>query len=127
MSRLKSTKPIALTEVELEMMRILWDRGPSTVRDIQENLPLGRVLAYTSISTIVRILEQKEFVIAQKAGRGHLYAALVPREQYEALALSQLVDNVFHGEPALLVERLLSATKLSALDIDEIRQMISGK
>jgi len=116
-----------LTAAELEMMNILWRIGPCTVAQILEALPTGRELAYTSVSTIVRILEQKGFVRSEKIGRGHRYAAAVPKDDYQARSLKHLVRNVFDGAPSLLVRRLLDSDSLSEDDLAQIRALLRKK
>jgi len=75
MKKSRASKPSrnVLTAAELEMMNVIWRIGPCSVAQVQEELLPQRELAYTSVSTIVRILEQKEYVTSQKEGRGHLY------------------------------------------------------
>src|SRR4051812_43632185 len=102
-----------LTAVELEMMNVIWHIGPCSVARVQEQLRPLRDLAYTSVSTVVRILEQKGYVTSEKEGRGHLYAAAVSKERYQALSLKRLVRNVFDGAPSLLVQRLLASEELA--------------
>lgn len=116
-----------LTDVELEMMTIVWRIGPCNVHQILEHLPKERALAYTSVSTMVRILEQKHFVRSIKDGRGHLYEAIVSREDYEAASVSSFVKNVFQGEPTQLVMRLLASDQLTKDDLEHIKKLISEK
>ncbi|MEO8315334.1 MAG: BlaI/MecI/CopY family transcriptional regulator [Pseudomonadota bacterium] len=113
-----------LTAVELELMNIVWDIGPCTVAQMLEALPAGRDLAYTSVSTIVRILEQKGYVRSEKAGRGHRYSALVSKDAYQASSLKHLVRNVFDDTPSLLVRRLLDSDALDAEDLKQIRELL---
>ena len=83
-----------LTEVELELMTILWRIGGGTVNDVLEALPPTRPLAYTSVATILRILEQKGVLGTDKVGRGHRYQPLVPQDTYQAFALwRRVVDE----------------------------------
>src|SRR4051794_7402963 len=89
-----------LTSAELEMMNVIWRIGPCTVAQIVEQLRTNKELAYTTVSTIVRILEQKGFVASKKEGRGHLYAATLDKESYQATTLAHLVKNVFDGTPS---------------------------
>jgi len=117
----------AMTAVELEMMNIIWRMGPCSVAQVQEALRPQRELAYTSVSTIVRILEQKGFVASRKEGRGHLYEAAVSKEAYQALSLKQLVRNVFDGEPSLLVQRLLDAESLTSAELAQIKTLLRRK
>ena len=121
----KDTKQ--LTDVELEMMKLIWRVGPCNVHQILEHLPQERALAYTSVSTMVRILEQKQFVRSVKDGRGHLYQAMVSRQDYEAASVSTFVKNVFQGEPSQLVMRLLASDQLTKDDLEHIKKLIAEK
>lgn len=116
-----------LTETELELMQILWSVGGGTVHEVLQKLPTGRPLAYTSVSTILRILEQKGFVRSQKLGRGHSYLPLLSKEEYEARSLENLVSKVFQGEPSVLVKRLLEVESLSLADLASIRALLAEK
>ena len=117
-----------LTEVELEMMTVIWKRGPCTVHQIIDHLPADRKLAYTSVSTMVRILEEKLFVESTKDGRSHLYRAKVQKEAYEARAVTDVIAKVFEGKPTALVRSLISNQLLTKETLEELKTMIdSGK
>ena len=117
-----------LTEVELEMMTVIWKHGPCTVHQIIDHLPADRKLAYTSVSTMVRILEQKLFVESTKDGRSHLYRAKVQKEAYEARAVTDVIAKVFEGKPTALVRSLISNQLLTKETLEELKKMIdSGK
>ena len=116
-----------LTATELEMMSVIWRLGQCAVSQVQEALRPERDLAYTSISTIVRILEQKGFVASEKEGRGHLYAPLVSKEAYQTRSLQHLVRHVFDSTPTLLVQRLLDSGRLSEKELAEIRALLRKK
>ena len=120
------TEQKMLTEVELELMNILWKLGEASVADLIEELPYDRKLAYTSVSTIIRILEQKEILNSRKEGRGHIYSPLVLKSDYESKALKHVVDKVFEGTPLLLVKQLLNSTKLSESEIKELKDLIKN-
>lgn len=113
-----------LTEAELELMSILWKMGEGGVAEIIERLPKGRDLAYTTVSTIVRILEQKSFVKSRKEGRGHLYSPSISKEAYEARSVKHMVENVFEGEPVNLARQLFKPGALKESELEEIRQML---
>lgn len=113
--------------VELEMMNIIWRIGPCSVAQVLEQLKPQRELAYTSVSTIVRILEQKGYVTSEKEGRGHLYEAAVSKETYQALSLKRLVSNVFDGAPSVLVQRLLDSETLSSQELAQIKALLLEK
>lgn len=113
-----------LTEAELELMRILWTLDEGTVRDLMAALPPERELAYTTVSTIVRILEKKGFVSSRKVGRTHHYRPLVERPKYEARTLRHVLGSLFEGSPAALVRRLVSERSLSDDELAELRALL---
>ena len=121
----EESKP--LTPVELELMHIVWRKGEVSVADVLEALPPERKLAYTSVSTVLRILEQKGVLQSRKVGRGHLYSALLPREDYEVQSVRHLVETVFDGTPSALVERLVEAVPLSPEEVEQIRRLLGKK
>ena len=116
-----------LTATELEMMNVLWRIAPATVHQVVEALLPQRQLAYTSVSTIVRILEQKGYVRSRKEGRGHLYEPTIQKEAYQVASLQHLVSNVFDGTPTLLVQRLVDSEQLGPEQLDEIRRALKKK
>lgn len=124
-SQKEESKP--LTPVELELMHIVWRKGEVSVADVLEGLPPERKLAYTSVSTVLRILEQKGVLQSRKVGRGHLYSALLPREAYEVQSVRHLVETVFDGTPSALVERLVEAVPLSPEEVEQLRALLSKK
>lgn len=116
-----------LTEVELELMGILWRLGEGSVGEVLAQLPADRKLAYTSVSTMLRILEQKEVLKTRKEGRGHIYIPRLTKEAYEATSLSHLVDKVFDGTPTSLVRRLLESESVSEAELKSIRALLNQK
>jgi predicted transcriptional regulator len=116
-----------LTEVELELMNLLWSLREGTVNDVLECLPAGRKLAYTSVSTMLRILEQKKVVGSRKEGRGHVYFPLLSKEKYEITSLNYLVERVFGGTPSSLVRRLIDSSNLSKTEIDTLKKLLEEK
>jgi predicted transcriptional regulator len=113
-----------LTDVELELMTVIWQKGEASVADVQMALPEERKLAYTSVSTILRILEQKQFLRTRKEGRGHIYIPTIEKSAYEARSLQQLLKTVFAGEPGALIKQLLQSKDLSSSDIEQIRALL---
>lgn len=116
-----------LTEGELELMTILWRIGEGSVADVISGLPAERDLAYTSVSTILRILEQKRVVKTRKEGRGHIYIPSLEKSTYEARTVRHVVDRVFDGTPVALVKQLLSSGQLKSKDLEELRLLIDQK
>lgn len=116
-----------LTPVELELMHIVWRLGEVSVADVLAALPPDRQLAYTSVSTVLRILEQKGVVHSRKVGRGHLYSALLARDVYEAQSVRHLVDSVFDGTASALVARLVEAVPLPPEEVERIKKLLGRK
>lgn len=111
-----------LTPAELDLMRILWARGPSTVQEVHDGL--GDARAYTTVATLLKILEQKRFAESRKDGRRQVYAALTPRPAYELRSVRSLLDRVFEGDPAALVRRLIDSGGVDAAELESIRKLI---
>lgn len=112
------------TETELELISILWKIGEGSVADVIEKLPKERELAYTSVSTILRILEQKRVLKTRKEGRGHVYIPLVSKAEYEERAVKHVVNHVFDGTPLSLARQLLNTSNLSKDDFVELKKLI---
>lgn len=128
MSKSKAKRSVTeklLTDTELELMTILWKRGEGSVADVLESLPKERDLAYTSVSTILRILEQKKIVITRKEGRGHIYIPALGKTDYEAKTVKHMVNRVFDGAPTALVRQLVSSMPLDARQIEELKKIIN--
>ena len=113
-----------LTDVELELMNILWKLGEGGVSDILEKLPKTRELAYTSVSTVLRILEQKGVVKTRKEGRGHVYIPVLSRAANESRSVQHVVDRVFEGAPVALVRQLLGSSTIGSRELQEIQQLL---
>lgn len=120
----KESEPKLLTETELELMTILWRLGEGSVADVMSGLPEERPLAYTSVSTILRILEQKGILATRKEGRGHVYIPQLAKSEYEARTVKHVVERVFDGTPIALVKQLLDSGGLDAKDIAELKILI---
>lgn len=116
-----------LTEVELELMSYVWRLKEATVNDIIASLPEDRKLAYTSISTILRILEQKNVLDSRKEGRGHVYFAKLQKDKYETDLLQSLVTKVFDGAPLSLARRLIQESDMTEADIKELRTILNER
>ena len=116
-----------LTDVELEFMTRLWELGEATVRDVLDALGPTRKLAYTSGATILRILEQKEFVTSTRQGKTFLYKAALTKDVYQSRSLRNLSEKLFGNAPVALVARLVDDDHLSAQALDEIRALIEKR
>ena len=111
------------TELELEILKVLWDRGPLPTRDIRDALARGeaeRDLAHTSVITILNIMVDKGYLDRTKSGGAYTFFPLVKREDVSGGMLDDLVERVFSGSAASLMLSLLERTDL---DEDEVRQL----
>jgi len=116
-----------LTEVELEFMTELWDLGEGSVRDVLANLAPERNLAYTSAATILRIMEQKDFVTSEKRGKTFVYQPLLAKDAYQAKTLRDLSEKLFDGTPATMVARLVDDQGMSEETLAEIRALLDRR
>ena len=116
---------IRLSDRELDVMAVLWARGSGTVTEVRE--ALGDPLAYTTVLTVLRTLEEKKFVGHEEEGKAHRYRPLVARERAGRSALSRMVEKLFEGSPELLVTQLVSDRKLSAEEIRRLRRILDER
>ena len=112
------------TPSELEILGVLWDRGPSSVREIQEALEVRRPTGYTTVLKLLQIMTEKGIVERDETRRAHLYSPRVPREQTEQQMVGDLVDRAFGGSASRLVMQALSSRPATAEELDRIRRLI---
>ncbi|HTU35936.1 MAG TPA: BlaI/MecI/CopY family transcriptional regulator [Candidatus Acidoferrum sp.] len=120
-------RSLDLTEAELRVMDIVWDRGAATVGEVAEALPGEPGLAYNTVLTMLRILEQKGYVRHTKAreGRAFVYRAVVDRKQASRNAVRHVVRRFFANSPELLVLNLLDDGDLSEQELRKIRNLLA--
>jgi BlaI family transcriptional regulator, penicillinase repressor len=116
----------APTEGELEILKVLWDRGPSTVRDVLQVLCLSRKRAYTSVMTAMNIMAEKGQLTRKPHGRAFLYAAKRPREKTLGQMVGNLLGRAFDGSASSLVTQLLDQSHPTAKELTEIRKAIDA-
>src|SRR6187401_2117234 len=110
------------TDRELDVMSVLWELGPSTVAEVRARLEDD--LAYTTVLTVLRVLEDKGHVGHEEIGKDHRYFAKVEAEAARQTALARIVDRVFGGSAELLLTHLVSDRKLSAAEAARLRALI---
>ncbi|MBL8877474.1 MAG: BlaI/MecI/CopY family transcriptional regulator, partial [Phycisphaerales bacterium] len=114
-----------LGAAELEVLKVLWDDGPGTVRDILQRLnDRGRDLAYTTVQTFLTRLEQKGVVKADKSEFAFRYSPRVSREKISRSRLQRLVDQLYDGAAGPLVLQLLQNSRLTPNEIDQLQKLI---
>lgn len=111
-----------LTKAEEEIMQMFWDHGPSTVTELIELMGEPKP-PHSTISSIVRILEKKEFVNHQSKGRTYVYSPLIEKAQYSKFSLSRLVSNYFQGSMKELVSFLVQEENLSLEELAELQNI----
>ncbi len=117
-------KSPTLTEAELRLMEILWEKGPATVHQLLEALPGKPALAYNSVLTTIRILEKKAYVQHLKEGRAHVYVPLVGRKEATRTEVSNLVGRFFKNSRELLMLNLIQDRSLNAEELRRLREML---
>jgi predicted transcriptional regulator len=110
------------TERELAILRVLWDRGPSSVREVHE--AFDRSVGYTGVLKLLQVMAAKGLVRRDESGRAHVYQAAEPRERTEARLVRRLADGAFGGSTVDLVMRALSVKRASPAELRRIRQLL---
>jgi predicted transcriptional regulator len=123
---MQSRKPV-LTVQELEIMKIVWRSGASTVRGVYEDLLERRKIAYTTVMTMMNILEQKGYLKKTQKDRAYVYQATRPQKQVIRGMVREFVDRVFNGSAEPLLLHLVEDRRLSESDLDEIRRLLREK
>jgi predicted transcriptional regulator len=113
-----------LTKNELEIMQIVWELGRVTVRDVYEKLLERRKVAYTTVMTMMKILEQKGFLTKNGAERAYLYEAARPKKQVVKGMVRDFIDRVFDGSARPLLLHLVEDRRLSEKDLNELRRLL---
>src|SRR5581483_2563694 len=114
----------ALGDRELDVMGVLWELGSGTVAEVRDKLPAD--LAYTTVLTILRNLEAKQFVYHNAEGKAHRYFPQVARRTARRTALTRIVDKLFHGSPEQLVAQLVEDESLSSDDLQRLRALLTA-
>jgi BlaI family penicillinase repressor len=109
---------------ELDVMSVLWQLGSGTVADVRERLPAK--LAYTTVLTILRNLEEKSYVSRVAEGRAHRYSPRIGRLAARRSAIARLVDTLFHGAPEELISHMVEDRALTARDLRRLRALIDS-
>jgi BlaI family penicillinase repressor len=118
------TKSRTLTEQELEIMKVVWDKKTTTVREVYEALRERKTVAYTTVMTMMNILETKGHLVKRPEGRAYVYEPAHAQTQVISGMVQDFVDRVFDGAAQSLVLSLIRENKLSKDDLDEISRLI---
>jgi BlaI family penicillinase repressor len=112
-----------LTEQELEIMKIVWERENATVRDVYEVLLERRKLAYTTVMTMMKILEQKHYLKKEQADRAYVYRPAQPKGQVIGDMVRDFINRVFNGSAEPLLAHLVKEHGLSPRELEEIARL----
>ena len=123
MTRAPAPRP---TDAELAILRILWDRGPSTVRQVHDILGLERQAAYTTALKLLQIMTEKGLVERDERDRTHIYRARLSEETTQRQLVRDLADRAFGGSASKLVMQALATRRASADELRDIRKAIDG-
>jgi predicted transcriptional regulator len=121
MARHKTPGP---TDRELAILRVLWERGPSTVRQVNEPISADRTTGYTTTLKLMQIMTEKGLVVRDESDRTHVYKANVAEEQTQRQLVGDLMDRAFGGSARKLVMQALAAKKVSSGELAKIRQLL---
>jgi len=112
------------SDSELEILQILWNHGPSTVRFVNQELNKIRKVGYTTTLKIMQIMNDKELVIRNEGGRSHIYSAFIEENAIQNRLIKKMVNTAFGGSASQLIMQILGNHKTSKAELDEIKQLI---
>lgn len=122
-----SNSPLRLGNLQLQILQVLWDHGPTTVTEVQQKLPEGHGLAYTTIATMLRKMEARRLVEHEVQGRRFIYRAALPAEDVTRSMAGDLLDRLFEGSLADMVSHLLSTREVSRDELSRIESLIAAR
>jgi len=116
-----SPKP---TEAELEILQILWDSGPTTVRFVNDKLNLKKEVGYTTTLKIMQIMTEKNLLARDEENKSHIYSAVYKKDETQKVLLDKFLESTFGGSASKLVLQALGNRKTSKKEIEEIRKFL---
>jgi BlaI family penicillinase repressor len=114
----------ALTDAEARIMAVLWQKQTATVGDVVASLKRSRVVSYSTVQTILRILETKRYVMHEKVARAFVYRPVVDERQARRRALRHLIRRLFNGSPSSLVLNVLDDEEIDPAELKRLKRMI---
>ncbi len=113
------------SDLEMQVLSVLWERGPSTAREVLEAMPDGKKRAYTSILSVMQVMEKKGLLTHTNKGVAHVYEPTASRSKVLQPFLHRVLKEVFGGRPAAMMQALLSETSISDADLAEMRRLLA--
>jgi len=117
-------QPPRPTQAELEILRVLWQRGPSSVREAQQTLAETREMGYTTVLKLLQIMAAKGLVFRDERARIHVYRAALPQEQTQRQLVRDLLERAFDGSASQLILQALATRRATPEEMREIRRML---
>jgi len=117
-------QPPRPTQAELEILRVLWQRGPSSVREAQQTLAETREMGYTTVLKLLQIMAAKGLVFRDEQARIHVYRAALPQEQTQRQLVRDLLERAFDGSASQLILQALATRRATPEEMREIRRML---
>ena len=117
----------ALSPSETEILRLVWQLEKATVQDVCEKLPAKRKITYATVQTLLRRLEKKGYLKHTVNGKAHVFSAAVKQENVVRRSVGDFLDRLFGGDPVPLVQYLAEHGKISADDIENLKQLINNR
>lgn len=115
------------SNLEMQVLSLLWQRGPSTVREIQEALPDGKTRAYTTVLTVMQVMEKKGLLTHSSQGNTHVYSPKVSARQTIGPMMRNLVRNIFGGNPIAAMQHLLDENEVSREELAKLKALIQDR
>ncbi|MFY0254307.1 BlaI/MecI/CopY family transcriptional regulator [Chitinophaga sp. 30R24] len=119
-------KPLRPTESELEILSVLWEKGPSTVREVHDILSQTKDAGYTTTLKLMQIMHEKELLQRDTSSKTHVYTAAISQQKTQQQLVNKMIDTVFGGSASQLVMQALGHHQSSAEELDQIRQYLSA-
>jgi predicted transcriptional regulator len=113
------------TDVELQVLTVLWERGPSTARQVLEAMPDGKARAYTTVLTVMQVMEKKQMLTHTRDGMAHVYKPAITKRQVLRPMMKSLVQRLFGGSTSAAVQQLLSESDVTAEELAKIRHLLA--
>jgi BlaI family penicillinase repressor len=121
---MESNDTIKPTDSEMEILNILWDKGPGTVRDVHEVLQKNKDAGYTTTLKLMQIMHDKKLLTRNVSAKSHVYTANVSQQKTQGQMLKRMIDNVFNGSASQLVMQALGDHKTDKKELEEIKRYL---
>lgn len=120
---MKTVKP---SDLEMQILSVLWDRGASTAREVLDAMPDGKKRAYTSILSVMQVMEKKGLLTHTNRGTAHVYKPAVNKNKIIRPFVRKVVTEVFGGQPAAMMQALINEATISDNDLSQIHQLLDN-